>query len=241
MLVQVKDRVAVVTGGAHRVGRAIVLGLAADGARVVVHYNRSREAAEDLAGQVGGHAAQADLSHPEGAQRLTDQVLRLGGELALWVNAASTFHRRPFVDAADELWRSTLQLVVLSPASLVRRIAPAMVEGGVVVNILDVAAHQPWKGYAHHCVAKAALMMLTRALALELAPRLRVCGVSPGVVLPSEQMDEGEADRLLRRIPLGRPGDPSDVVQAVRYLVQADYLTGTVVTVDGGLTSQAPT
>lgn len=232
---QVKDKLAVVTGGAVRVGRALVEGLAGEGARIVIHCHESLEEARALARELDGHVVQADLSRPGGAAALADGVLALGGELAVWVNAAATFERVPFAESDDALWQRTLQLVLLSPAALVRRVAPAMVDGGVVVNVLDVAARRAWKGYAHHCVAKAGLAMLTRSLALELAPRLRVCGVSPGLILPPEGAEPAELDRLVRRVPLGREGRVEDIVQAVVYLVQADYLTGTVIDVDGGL------
>lgn len=237
----VKDKLAVVTGGARRVGRAIAQVLAGEGARVVIHCHESREEAEGLARQVGGRVVQADLTQAAGAHALAGQVLELvdgGEELAVWVNAAARFERRLFLESDDPLWQETLQLVLLSPAAALRRVAPRMIDGGVIINVLDVAAHRAWKGFAHHSVAKAALLMLTRSLALELAPRLRVCGVSPGVVLLSEDPPEGEGERLLRRVPLKRLGDPADVADAVRFLVGADYVTGSIVTVDGGLTAR---
>ncbi len=112
-----------------------------------------------------------------------------------------------------------------------------MVPGATIINILDVAAHQPWKGYAHHCVAKAGLHMLTRALAVELAPSVRVCGITPGLVTPLEQGSPWSG--LARRVPLGREGRPEDVARAVRSLIEADYVTGTVLAVDGGLTARS--
>jgi pteridine reductase len=236
--VEVKDKVAVVTGGARRVGRAIVEALAAAGAMPVIHYHESREEALELARRVDGQTARADLSRPEGAGELVEQVQRLRGEreLAVWVNSAASFTRAPFLESDDDLWRETLQLVLLSPVSCIRAVAPRMARGGVIVNVLDVAAHQPWSGYAHHCVAKASLLMLTRSLALELGPDLRVCGVTPGVVLPEE---DGHPPRMAQRVPLGREGSPEDVARAVCYLVEADYVTGSVLAVDGGLMARS--
>lgn len=239
---EIKDKVAVVTGGARRLGRAIVESLAAAGARPVIHYHESQEAAVELARRVGGQTARADLSRPGGAGELVDQVRRLLGdrELAVWVNSAARFVRTPFLESDDDLWRETLQLVLLSPVSCIRAVAPQMARGGVIVNVLDVAAHQPWRGYAHHCVAKASLLMLTRSLALELGPELRVCGVTPGVVLPEEgQQRMHHHSRMVERIPLGREGCAEDVARAVRYLVEADYVTGSVLAVDGGLTARS--
>jgi pteridine reductase len=234
--VQIKDKLAVVTGGARRVGRAIVESLAEEGARPVIHYHNSRDEAHRLAEEVRGHAVQADLSHPDGAKQLVEQVLDLDQDLAVWVNSAAIFEQRTYLESDDEIWRRTLQLDLLSPVTCIRQVARDMTPGGVVINILDVAAHQPWKGYAHHCVAKAALLMLTRALALELAPRLRVCAVSPGLVEPAESLTEAQRQRLIERIPLRRQGTPEDVGRAVCSLVGADYLTGSVLAVDGGLT-----
>jgi pteridine reductase len=104
----------------------------------------------------------------------------------------------------------------------------------VIVNILDVAALAPWRGYAHHCVAKAGLAMLTRCLALELAPTVRTVGVAPGTVQFPEAMSEAQRERILSRIPLGRAGAPEDVARAVRFLVENDYLNGVILPVDGG-------
>jgi pteridine reductase len=233
---QLEGKLAVITGGATRVGRAIVEGLAEAGARPVVHYHHSAAEARELARRVGGCALQADLTQREGPGRLVEEVSTLGGELALWVNSAATFERRPFLDSDDELWERTLQLTLLAPARCSRAVAPLMVSGGLIVNVLDVAAHQPWRGYTHHCVAKAALLMLTRCLALELAPALRVCGVSPGLLLPAEGEEEAAWSARVQRVPLGRQGSPADVAQAIRYLAEADYVTGAVLPVDGGLT-----
>ncbi len=230
-----KDKLAVVTGGARRLGRAMVEELHGRGAQVVVHYHESEAEARELSRLTGGVALGADLSTAEGAQSLVDGVLDLDMEVALWVNSAAAFQRVPFLESDEALWQQTLQLVLLSPAAMARRMTPRMMEGGAIINLLDLAGRKPWRGYAHHCVAKAALEMLTRCLALELAPRVRVCGVAPGLVLPAEEMDEAELERLERRIPLGRRGLSSDVARAVRFLAESDYQTGSVITVDGGL------
>jgi NAD(P)-dependent dehydrogenase (short-subunit alcohol dehydrogenase family) len=222
------------------VGRAIVEALAEAGARPVIHHNASRAEAEDLARATGGRCVQADLRRPGGARQLARRALELTealGPLAVWVYRAATFERAPFLEADDELWARTLQLVLLSPAACIRAVAPHMAGGGVIVNILDVAATQPWRGFAHHSAAKAALQMLTRSLAVELAPRLRVCAVAPGLVLPPEGTSEEQLERWTARIPLGRQGSPRDVGRAVRFVVAADYLTGSVIAVDGGLSA----
>jgi len=233
--VELEDKLVLVTGGARRVGRAMGEALAGAGARPVVHYHRSEAEARDLARQTGGHCLQADLASSGAAARLAQEVLRLPGPLALWVNSADSFDRVPFLESTDAQWLRAMQLTLLSPMTCAREIAPHLAPGGIIINILDTAASQPWRGYAHHCVAKAALQMLTRALALELAPDVRVCGVCPGLVLPAEDMPHPLQERLLERIPLGRQGSPEDVARAVLFLAQNDYLTGNVINVDGGL------
>lgn len=229
-----KDKLALVTGGARRVGRAIALALAAAGARPLVHYHESEAEARELAARLGGVALGADLATADGARSLTEAVLALEGELAVVVNSASRLERRRFEESDDALWQRSLELTLLAPVRLSRALAPRLrtAEGGaLVVNILDLSAEHPWPGLAHHGAAKAALASLTRSLALELAP-IRVCGVAPGLVAPS---DDPAWARLVERVPLGRAGSPEDVGQAVRYLCEADYVTGCVIAVDGGL------
>ncbi len=235
-----QGKLAVVTGGARRLGREMVLSLAEAGARPVIHYHRSREQALALAAQTGGVALQADLASPQGAEGLARQVLALEGALSVWVNSASRLRPAAFLEADDALWQQTLQLNLLSPASCARLTAARFSDGGVIVNILDTAARQVWPGHAHHCVAKAGLQMLTRALAVELGPRLRVCGLIPGLLLPAVDMDSGLQERLIQRTPLRRPGDPADLCAALRFCIDSPYLTGSVITIDGGLLTAAP-
>ena len=230
-----KDKLAVVTGAARRVGRAVIHALAAAGAIPVVHYYQSEREARSLADELNGHAVQADLRTHDGAELLAEQVLGLGTPVGVWVNSASGFDRCSFLQSSPELWQNTFALTVLSPAHCARRIAPQMAHGGVIVNISDVAARKPWKGYAHHSAAKAALEMVTRSLARELAPGVRVCSVVPGLVLPADDMSPDHLRRMEERIPLGRQGGPQDVADAVMQLVQSEYMTGCSVVVDGGL------
>jgi pteridine reductase len=233
--VLLKDKLVLVTGGARRVGRAIVEALAGVGARPLIHYHESAAEARELAARLGGVALGADLASAEGALSLAEAVLALDGELAVLVNSASRLERRRFEESDDALWQRSLELTLLAPVRLTRALAPrlrAARGGALVVTILDLSAEHPWPGHAHHGAAKAALASLTRSLALELAPAIRVCGVAPGLVAPSA--DPAWA-RLVERVPLGRAGSPEDVGQAVRFLCEADYATGCVIPVDGGL------
>lgn len=239
---ELAGRVALVTGAGVRVGRAIAEELGRAGARVAVHYARSaagaRVAARAIQAAGGPDAARvftADLSAPENAAALVADVVRWAGRLDVLVCSAAAFDRRPFEEIDARAWRDMMALNLEAPFRLAQAAAPHLRRrGGVIVNILDVAAFHAWKGYAHYGTAKAGLAMLTRILALELAPRVRVVAVAPGTVAFPDDYPEADRARILARIPLGRAGAPSDVARAVRYLCSADYVTGSVVTVDGG-------
>lgn len=244
--VSLAGRVALVTGASRRVGRAIALALGAAGAEVIVHYRRDRAAAEAVVAELGtrgqrASAIAADLASPDAPRALVVATLAAHGRLDILVNSAGPFDRVPFVggdDAAWEAaWRASLDVTVLAPARLARAAAGALgahATPGVIVNLLDIAAWQAWPSYAHHGAAKAALAHLTRTLAVALAPRVRCVGVAPGIVDWPADLDAAARERLVARVPLGRAGTPQDVAGAVTYLCGADYVTGSVITVDGG-------
>jgi len=238
--------VALVTGGAIRVGAAIVRALAAAGYRVWIHYNRSQGPAAQLAGELRKPAAvgtvRADLRDSAARQALIARVLDAdgpaGGRLDLLVNSAAGFERGAFLARSDDDLLRVLTLNLIAPLALSRGLAPALSrERGSIVNILDLAASQPWRGYVDHCTAKAGLAMATRALAGELAPALRVNGVAPGTVLwPEEERfasDEARS-RIVAGIPLQRIGTPEDIARAVVYLAGEPFITGQTIVVDGG-------
>ena len=236
-------RVTLVTGGAIRVGRAIVQALAAEGATVAVHHHGSADEAQTLVAELRkagrrAEAFRADLTDDAQLAALVTQVERTLGPLQVLVNSAARFTRAPFLDtdgaALDAEWR----LNARAPFLLTRAVARGMVERreGVVVNVLDIGgALVPWRGYAAYCMTKAALAMLTQVLALELAPHVRVNGVAPGTVLPPESLGADEREQLRARIPLERFGTPEDVAATVRFLIAGpDFVTGQVIAVDGG-------
>ncbi|NNF27081.1 MAG: SDR family oxidoreductase [Gemmatimonadetes bacterium] len=234
------SRTALVTGGAVRVGRAIALGLAEEGFRLAVHYNRSSGPAEGVVEEIeagGGAAAsfQADLSQSASAGGLIRQVEERFGDLHALVNSASIYRPDTISEGTDEAWELIQAINVRAPFQLVREAAPLLTRtGGCVVNIVDLSAFQVWNRFGIHSVSKTALLKLTRVQARTLAPSVRVNAVAPGNVLPPEDDSEEEIEASRRRVPLGRIGDPTDVVGAVRYLVNAPYVTGEVVVVDGG-------
>jgi len=237
--------VALVTGGAIRVGAAIVRALADAGYRVWIHYNRSESPAQTLAEALGPAIAgifSADLSRPDDrralVQTIVDPAGPAAGRLDLLVNSAAGFEHGAFLARSDEDLLRVLTLNLIAPLSLARGLAPALATGeGSVVNILDLAATQPWRGYVDHCTAKAGLAMATRALAGELAPAIRVNGISPGTVLwPEEERFSSEEARarIVAGIPLRRVGTAEDVARAVVYLAREPFITGHTIVVDGG-------
>jgi pteridine reductase len=236
-----QGRTAIVTGGARRVGRALSLALAGAGARVVVNYHRSRAEADDTVAEiaaVGGSAlaVQADVSREADTARLVEAAADRFGSVDIVVNSASLFESAPFEQIAAEDWDRVLAVNLRGPFLLSRAAVPLLRRdgGGVIVNILDLSAFQPWPSYAHHGVAKAGLAHLTRILARALAPEVRVNAIAPGTVLPPEDAPEDEIRRDRERTPLQRLGSPADVAGALLYLVRSDFVTGDILLVDGG-------
>lgn len=237
-----EGRVAVVTGAGIRVGRAIAEALGARGASVVVHYATSRDGAEQTVAAVyaaGGRAeaVQADLTDSEGVERVFGAAESMGG-CDLLVNSAAVFERRPLEAIDDAAWRRMLDTNLSAPFFCCRAAVAAMRRKGRgdIVNVVDVGGGmRAWSHYAHYCAAKAGLAMLTRCLALELAPTIRVNAVAPGTVLFPESWGDEERRRAETLIPLGRAGSPRDVVGAVLFLLTgSDFVTGQVLAVDGG-------
>ncbi|MDX1393522.1 MAG: SDR family oxidoreductase [Gemmatimonadota bacterium] len=249
-----EDAVALVTGAGHRLGRAIALGLARAGADVVVHYGRSREAAEGTADDIrrlGREALTlpADLREPDEIAELFRQTRDRLPRLDILVNSAATFARAPFDEIPVDDWDASLEVNVRAPflctrlaARLMRDTAADRVDAdgrpaaGSVVNIGDMSGIVAWRGYVQHGVSKAALLHFTRLSARELAPGVRVNAVVPGPILPpaGEELSGEAWRRKGERVPLGRVGDPSHVAASVVYLCENDYVTGDTLFVDGG-------
>jgi pteridine reductase len=236
-------KVVLVTGAGVRLGRALAEGLGRAGASIAVHYHASSAGADETlralrAEGVPGEKFQADLSRPGAVEELVAQVEAQLGSLDALVNSAALFDRADFLDTPletlDRLWAVNAR----GPFALTQAAARRMVArgGGDVVNVLDIGgALVPWAHYSAYCMSKAALAMLTRCLALELAPAVRVNGVAPGTVVPPEDMDEETLASIRCRIPQGRFGAPDDVVQAVRFLLTGPrFITGQILAVDGG-------
>jgi pteridine reductase len=242
-----KGKTVLVTGGAARVGGAIALGLAQAGTNVAVHYNRSAEAAQETVARaqalgVEAQALQADLADPAATCALAAEVQARFGDrdhgrgIDILVHAASPFVRASLAETTPETWRLEMGVIAESFLLLAQALAPGMVArgAGAIVAILDRGVFDPWPEYLAHGAAKATLWALARSLAVELAPHVRVNGIVPGPMLPPPDLAESARARLAARTLLGRWGEPQDVVDAVLYLIHADYVTGEVLVVDGG-------
>ena len=233
--------VALVTGGGVRVGRAIALGLVESGYDLVVSYNSSGTGAAEVAtaaSRLGRrvHPVQAEMSREEDVVRLARSVADRFGRLDLLVNSASSFVANDLLAVTAEEWDAVMAVNLRAPFLLVRETAALLrAARGSIVNIVDLSALQPWTSHPHHSVSKAGLLHLTKVMARALAPDVRANAVAPGHVLPPEYFSEADIERDRRRVPLGRIGTPDDVVGAVRFLAGADYITGEVIVVDGGL------
>jgi len=235
-------KTALVTGAAKRVGKAIALGLAEAGADVVVHYGKSRDGAEETAREISATgrrstAIQADLSDSGQIERLFETAEREMGGVDVLVNSAAMFEKTPLEELDRDKWERMIRVNLTAPFLCSRRAAPHMKTKGEgdIINMCDIGGLAAWKGFAHYNVSKSGLIMLTKSLALELAPEVRVNGVAPGTVLFPDDYDPEERRRLVSRVPMGREGSPQDVVDTVLFLLTGSgYITGQVIAVDGG-------
>ena len=237
---QASGGVALVTGAGRRLGRELAHALAGRGLTLAIHYHASSRGAEALRAEViaGGGRAEcfaADLTDARAARALPERVVDTFGRLDVLVNSAAVMHKLDLEETTPEQYDAILDLNLRSVFFCTQGAASALrAARGTVVNLADLAGLQPWPGFAAHSVRKAGVIMLTRVLARSLAPEVTVNAIAPGAVLVPEDYDARERERLARATPLGRLGSPADVVSALLYLLDADFVTGEVLTVDGG-------
>ena len=237
---ELKGRVALVTGAGRRVGRALALALGRRGATVAVHYGRSRSGAEEVAREIaalgaGAEAFGADLTDPAAPDKLVAAVAAQFGRVDVLVNSAAIMERTPFGDVTPGQWDHIFALNLRAPFFLAQAAAPHLRKvRGTMVNIADLAAYETWPGYVPHGLTKSGVVHMTRSLARVLAPDVRVNAIAPGTVLLPDDWRREDEERLNRTTPLGRQGSPEDVAAAMLYLIDAEYVTGETLIVDGG-------
>jgi pteridine reductase len=236
-----QGQVALVTGAAKRIGRAVAVRLATEGADVVIHYNRSKPEAEDAVAEIAklgrkSVTVQADLCSLAQIKRLFQQTADQFGRLDILINSAANFLPAHLDDTTEKMWDTALDTNLKAPFFCVQAAAPLLKQSrGVIINFADIGGILPWPGYIPHCASKAGVIMLTKCLAKALAPEVRVNAIAPGTVTMSGDPTEWEAD-FIRRAPLHRTGTLDDVADAVSYLIHAKFMTGQVLILDGGRT-----
>ncbi|MBF0614534.1 MAG: SDR family oxidoreductase [Magnetococcales bacterium] len=236
-------RTALITGGARRIGATLVRALAQRGYTVVIHHHRSQTEAQHLADDIrtqGGHAhaIQADLSNHDATMSLiahTEQLLA-PHPLTLLVNNAAIFEAGALRHTSYDAWQNHLAINLTAPFLLTRDFARRLPPGvtGQVIQIIDRYGHHPRSGYAAYSAAKSALWTLTRLAALELAPTIRINAIGPGPILPAAGDTPEQFARIAAATPMQRPGQPHDIVAALFFLLEHDFITGEMIRVDGG-------
>ena len=233
-------QVALVTGAGRRIGCEIALHLAAQGARVVVHYGRSKDQANAVVAEIesaGGQAfsAQAELTRRADIAQLFDEIERRCGGLDILVNNAGRFAPTPLLEASEDQWDNLLDSNVKAQFFCAQRAAPLLTRSGRgrIINLASLGGLLAWPKYTAYCVSKAGVIMLTRCLARELAPAVTVNAIAPGTISFPDDAPEIAAT-FIRQAPLKHTGKPQDIVDAVSYLVHAAFVTGQVLVVDGG-------
>lgn len=234
-------KVALVTGGAVRVGKAIALALAKGGADVAFSYNTSAGPAAETAAEIEAlerraFYTKADMGYVAEARALVEATVAHFGRLDVLVNSASLWQKTPFATLDEAEWDRVYNIMVKGTVFASQAAAPYLSAhgDGAIVNIIDLSAYVPFPNFMAHSAGKAGVLNLTYSLALELAPAVRVNAVAPGPVLPPPDYTEKQIAALARHTLLGRWGSAEDVAGAVRFLVEADYITGAMIHVDGG-------
>lgn len=232
------SQVALITGGARRIGKAIAMALAHKGYDIALHYNTSGEAAEETAEQIRHldctcRTFSADLGEAGQVQKLIPAVVDAMGQLDVLVNNASIFEKAQILETQQDLLERTLDVNLKAPMLLIRDFGRA-VEAGLIVNLLDTRIRSWRPTYAAYSLSKMGLADLTRMAARELGPDIRVNGICPGLILEPPGADAGYLERLASHIPLRRRGGVEDIVGAMLYLVEQEFVTGEILFVDGG-------
>lgn len=237
----IQGKTALITGGAIRVGRGITLGLAQAGANVVINYNRDAEKAAQTSIEaqecgVRALAVQADISDWNQVKRMFAQIHQDIGPIDILVNNSSVFKKTPIPSDNIEEWHLVTGVLINGAFYVSNLAAVDMLEKkeGAIVNILDLTAWEAWPGFAAHVVGKSALLGLTRQLAIDLAPYVRVNAVAPGPVLPPVDYTPARIRKTAEKTLLDRWGSPQDISKAVNFLIESDYINADVIAVDGG-------
>ena len=237
-----KNKVALITGGSQRLGAETARTLHDAGMNIVIHYRSSRDAAHKIQKELNAKRedsvvlVQADLLSMNALPALVKEAHTAWGQLDVLINNASTFYRTPIGNANEKQWDDLFGSNAKAPFFLAQAAAPYLKKSqGCIVNMADIHADRPLKEHTIYCMAKAALVMLTKSLAKELGPEVRVNGIAPGAIMWPGDLDDVTKQRILNRTFLKRKGEPSDIARTIRFLVmEAPYVTGQIISVCGG-------
>lgn len=242
-------KVALVTGAAKRIGAEIARQLHKEHFNVVIHYHNSEKAAQELADELNEERENsaacmaADLNNPEQISRLAEQAQQQWQRIDLLVNNASSFYPTPIGETSDEDWNQLINSNLKAPFFLAQALAKKLGEHhGCIINIADIYADKPLKKHSVYSIAKAGNVMLTKTLAQELAPVVRVNGIAPGAILwpddshkkLEDRLSDDNKEKMLAKIPLQQRGQAQDIARTILFLTQSPYITGQILTVDGG-------
>jgi NAD(P)-dependent dehydrogenase (short-subunit alcohol dehydrogenase family) len=230
---------ALVTGAAHRLGRAFALTLARQGHAILLHYHRSSEAAASTADEIRAlsvpvYLVEADLTDTSQIQSLFSQLDSYKLSLKVLVNSAAGMMRADLRTVSADDWDATLNLNLRAPLLLAQCAAQRMTEGGLIVNVTDAGAGKAWTGFPSYLVSKAGLEALTHMLAKAYAPNIRVNAIAPGLVLPTSDISAEEWEKLVSRLPLKHPVSLEEISLALVFLIRNESITGQTIVVDGG-------
>jgi len=239
--VELKGKVALVTGAGRRIGRAVALSFAARGATVAVHYNTSQAEADAVVAEIArergtAKAFHANLEHVAEIEQMIAAVLDAFGRIDILVSSASIFAPTPLEKITERDWDANLDINLKAPFFLSKLAGAAMRRQGAgkIVNLGDWAGIRPYKDYLPYAVSKSGLIGLTKSLAKELAPEVQVNCIALGMVMPPEDYDDAEVARLIKRTLTQKMGSPEDVARAVIFFCETDYATGAILNLEGG-------
>jgi pteridine reductase len=239
---KLSGRVALITGAGKRLGRAVALRLAQEGADIAVHYGKSASEAHEVVDEIeklGRRAAafSAELTDISAIRKLVANVVAHFGRLDMLVNSAANFLETPFLETSEATWNASLDTNLKAPFFCAQAAAPHLIASGrgVIINFADIGGLMGWREFLPHSISKAGVVMLTRVLAKELGPKVRVNALAPGTISMPGDPPKWEQD-FRQKAPLARSGRPDEIADAVMYLLTAEFVTGHVLVIDGGRT-----
>lgn len=236
-----ENKAALVTGASQRLGAATASMLHAHGANIIIHYNKSADLANELVASLNATrpdsatAIQADLNNEKEVTELALKAEQAFQGLDILINNASSFYPTPIGTGTTSVWDDLFNSNAKAPFFLSQHLKDTLAKNnGSIINMVDIHAARPLKDYSIYSMAKNSLVTLTKSLAKELAPSIRVNGVAPGAILWPENIKEEEKEKVLQQIPLQRIGNPEDIAKTILFLTTSPYITGQIIAVDGG-------